>query len=429
MPKKLTNRLFIRNIRSSLYLVIIFYLLLSNVTEGSAKNRSTRTTGQDLISVFPDFPFHQQFVRENITFVNYVRDREMAEVHIMMTRYVSGSAGENYVISFIGRNRFEGINNVITYWAPGTNTVYETRRGLVDMITIGLVPYIAGTRLRRQLSVNVSGDRQIEREAVDDPWKSWVFEVYGGANFFKEETQSRFDARWGGSADKITEDWKIRIRPYFNINQRTFKRDDGDIIRKTIRHGFNGNVVKSINDNWSAGFFSSIMSSTFHNLNFNTGLSTGVEYSLFPYSEASRRSITMVYRIGASYNDYIEQTIFLKETEVLASQSVNVSAAYQQPWGGFRASLTGSHHFHDFTSNRVSLFMRLDLRVVKGLSLNLQGNFDYINDLVSLPAGELSLEDILLQQRRQATNYQMSGSLGLAYTFGSQFSNVVNTRF
>jgi hypothetical protein len=408
-------------------LIISSLLLISNDTY--AKSRAPRSLSPDVIAVFPDFPFHQQFVRENITFVNYVRDRELAEVHVMMTRYVSGSAGENYVISFIGRNRFEGINNVITYWAPGTNTVHETRNGLVEVITIGLVPYLASTRLRRQLSVNMRGDFQREREPVDDPWNSWVFEVYGGANFFKEETQSRFDARWGGSADKTTEDWKIRFRPFFNINQRTFKTDEGDIIRKTTRHGFNGNIVKSIDNHWSAGFFSSILSSTFHNLNFNTGLSTGVEYSFFPYSEASRRSVTMVYRVGASYNDYIEQTIFLKEKEILASHSVNLSAAYQQPWGGFRASLTGSHHFHDFTSNRASLFMRLDLRVIKGLSLNLQGNFDYINDLVSLPAGELSLEDILLQQRRQATNYQMSGSLGLSYTFGSQFSNVVNTRF
>jgi hypothetical protein len=106
-------------------LIISSLLLISNDTY--AKSRAPRSLSPDVIAVFPDFPFHQQFVRENITFVNYVRDRELAEVHVMMTRYVSGSAGENYVISFIGRNRFEGINNVITYWAPGTNTVHETR--------------------------------------------------------------------------------------------------------------------------------------------------------------------------------------------------------------------------------------------------------------------------------------------------------------
>lgn len=383
----------------------------------------------NFIPVFLDFPFHQQYIRETITFVNYVRDREMSQVHIMISRHGSGSTGENYVISFIGRGPFEGMNNVITYWAPGNNTSDDTRRGLVNMIRMGLVPYIAGTDMVNNISLSIWGGRETESVPVIDPWKNWVFEIFGGANFNKEASQGRFDSRWGFSADKVSEEWKMRIRPYFNLNERNFKTDDGIITSRSRRHGFQGNVIKSIDQHWSAGIFTGMLSSTFHNISFNTTISPGIEYSLYPYSEATRRAITLVYRVGAGQHYYMEETIFGKNQEFLAHQSVNLSASFQQPWGSFRARLSGSHHFHDFTSNRATLFARLDLRVIKGLSLNLTGNFDYINDLVALPAGDLSLEEILLQQRRMATNYQASGSVGLAYSFGSQFTNVVNTRF
>ncbi len=280
-----------------------------------------------------------------------------------------------------------------------------------------------------KVSLNIAGNIQVDREPVEDPWNNWVMEVYGGANFYKEKTQNRFNSRWGFSADKISDDWKILIRPYFNINERNFKTDDGIITSKSHRHGFNGTFIRSINQHWSAGFFVSMLSSTFHNMQFNINASSGIQYSLYPYSEATRKAITFIYRTGIGHHNYIDQTIFLKDSEILASQSFSISARFQQPWGSFRSGITGSHHFHDYTSNRAELFAILDFRVIKGLSLNLSGNFDFINDLVSLPAGEMSLEEILLQQRRQATNYQMSGAIGLAYSFGSQFTNVVNTRF
>jgi hypothetical protein len=414
------------------FAIIILYAFFSgiNIFQNSHSNVFAQSPADNnLLTVFLDFPFHQQYIRETITYVNYVRDRELSQIHVMMTRHGSGTAGANYVMTFIGRGRFEGMNNVITYWSPGTATTDETRRGLVNRINMGLVPYIASTNLAGQISLSINGDRPVQRIPVEDPWNNWVFDIYGGATFFKEERQNRFDARWGFSADKVSEDWKIRFRPYFNLGERNFATDNGWITSRTRRHGLQSHIIMSIDQHWSAGLFVNMLSSTFHNLQFNTSARPGIEYSFYPYSEATRKSITMVYTIGAVYNNYIEETIFLKTSETLASQALNISVAFQQPWGSFRARLSGSHHFHDFTSNRAEFFARLDFRIVKGLSLNLSGNFDFINDLVSLPAGDLSLEEILLQQRRQATSYQMSGSIGLSYSFGSQFSNVVNTRF
>lgn len=383
-----------------------------------------------LITVFLDFPYHTQYIRESVTVLNYVRDRELSEIQIKITRHGAGLSGDNYIISLIGRQRFEGMNNEITFWAPDSNTRDETRRGLVDRIKLGLAPYLANTNLNGHVSLNINDSLFIEeRQLVQDPWKNWTFEVYGGGNYYKESTQTRFNSRWGFYADKVSEDWKVRIRPYFNISERTYKTDDGDVVSENYRHGFDGFLIRSMGEHWSTGMFVDMLASSFHNMKFNIETSPGIEYSLFPYSEATKRSITLAYMMGGARNYYLEETIFLKEKESLFKQALKLSVNFEQPWGGIRSGVTGSHYFHDFDVNRLELFSRLDLQLLKGFSLNVRADLDLINDLLTLPASDSSLEEILLQERAQSTSYQVYTSVGLSYRFGSDFSNVVNTRF
>jgi hypothetical protein len=46
-----------------------------------------------------------------------------------------------------------------------------------------------------------------------------------------------------------------------------------------------------------------------------------------------------------------------------------------------------------------------------------------------LVKGEATLEEILLRRKELATEYEYSISVGLSFTFGSIYSNVVNPRF
>ena len=392
-------------------------------------------SGNGRINVFLDAHWwlDEDYIRQQIPVVNYVRDREVSDVHIIVTRHGAGSAGTNYAISFIGSRRFRGIDHEMEYWAASTNTGDDTRRGYTNVLKIGLVPYIATTSMVDRILIEFDYDeaaiiRENGLEPEQDPWNGWVFEIYGGGNFSKEETRSNSSSRFGFFADRVTTDWKIRLRPYFNFNKRTFKTDSGDIVSQTHRHGFNSYVVKSINDHWSVGVFSSGLSSTFSNMKFNGEIVPALEYSYFPYREATRRSITVAYRMGYSYHDYIERTIFDKDSEWLWSQSMEASARFQQPWGNVRAGVTGSHYFHDFSYNRAEIFANVNIRIFQGFSLNVQGNYNIINDLISIPAGELSLEEILLAQSQRATSFSVSGSIGLSYTFGSDFSAAYNPR-
>ncbi len=416
------------------FFIILLSFSISNQASAAASAIPDRNAN-GRISVFLDAPWwlDRDFVREQIPIVNYVRDKEVADVHIMMTRHGAGRAGTNYSISFIGRGGFRGIDQELTYWAASTNSSDDTRRGYTNMIKIGLVQYIASTGLVNRIIVDYDYDEQAiilqnEFEPEVDPWNSWVFEVYGGGNFRKEELQSNVSSRFGFFADRITEDWKIRFRPYFNFSKRTYISGEDTIISSSHRHGHEAYIVKSINDHWSIGVFNSSLSSTFHNAHFNFDLVPAIEYSYFPYQEATRRSITLAYRLGGGYRDYIETTIFAKDNEFIFTQSLQATARFQQPWGNFRAGISGSHFFHDLSINRANIFANVNVRIFQGFALNVNTSLNLINDLISIPAKDLSIEEILLEQRQQATSYNISGSIGISYTFGSDFSAAFNPR-
>lgn len=422
---------------SSLLSFSIIILLLFPVTVRASTSASPipdrNINGR--ISVFLDAPWwlDRDFVREQIPIVNYVRDKEVADVHILMTRHGAGTAGTNYSISFIGGRAFRGIDQNLNYWASSTNSSDDTRRGYTNVIKIGLVQYIATTSLVDRIIVAYDYDEQAiilanALEPETDPWNSWVFEVYGGGNFRKEELQSNISSRFGFFADRITEDWKIRFRPYFNFSNRTYISGEDTIISSSYRHGHEAYVVKSINEHWSVGVFNSSLASTFHNMRFNVDLVPAIEYSYFPYQEATRRSITLAYRVGWGYRDYLETTIFAKDNEFLMSQSLEATARFQQPWGNFRAGISGSHFFHDLSINRARVFANINVRIFQGFALNLNTSLNLINDLIAISAGDLSLEEILLEQSQQATSYNVSGSIGISYTFGSDFSAAYNPR-
>ncbi len=71
----------------------------------------------------------------------------------------------------------------------------------------------------------------------------------------------------------------------------------------------------------------------------------------------------------------------------------------------------------------------LSVRILKGLSVRLRGGVARINDQLSLVRGEASEAEILLQLQELATSYNLDGEIGVTYTFGSIYNNIVNPRF
>lgn len=373
-------------------------------------------------------------IRTEIDFVNYVRDPEQADIHVFATRTRTAGGGVQYDFSFIGLRSFSDISFDLKHLADRNETSSETREHINKLLKTGFMPYINQTPLAPYFSISYDGvDIEIEEDllAEDDPWDYWIFEAYlGSVSLGLETNRTDFDSRWGLFADRVTEDWKLRFRPYFNYSLIEIKQEEDDDVRSTFkRHGLDTYAIKSINDHWSAGLFATYITRNDRNIRNRYQVNPGVEYSFLPYQLATRKAITLQYQIGYTYIEYFEETIFGKEKEQLLNHSLQGSVSIQQTWGNIAGGIIGSHYFHDASLRRAVFFGRVSLRITEGLSFNFRTNFQMIQDQLSLPAGDASLEEILLQQRELATDYSLSGSIAISYTFGSDYANIVNTRF
>lgn len=372
-------------------------------------------------------------IRREITIVRYVREPEQADIHVFVTDERTGSGGREYEFSFLGRRSFKGVDYTLTLTTDRDATSDEVREEVNRLLEMGLAPYLMKTPLGKELSLNYPDieDRQEPTRAEGDPWNHWVFEIYGGrVRMSYESNQSNFDSRWGFFADRVTKTWKTRLRPYFNFSFDHIEQEDGkSVTSRNHRHGFDSYAIRSVNQHWSFGLFTDYITRQDRNLKHRIQINPGVEYSVFPYEEATRRAITFVYRLGYTEVDYYEETIYFKTSERLSNHRLQASVSFEQPWGEVNAGLTGSHYFHDPSHYRTELFGQASVRIVEGLSLNFWGNFELIQDQLSLPRGDTTVEDVLLDQRELATDFSVTGSVSLSYTFGSDFADVVNTRF
>ena len=180
---------------------------------------------------------------------------------------------------------------------------------------------------------------------------------------------------------------------------------------------------------WSFGGKASVSHSTFSNEAHTVSVSPGIEYDVFPYSESTRRSLTFQYSIGATSYHYAELTIYDRLQEVVPNHSLNASVGLRMPWGSLSGSATFSQHLNHTDRTRTSLFASANVRLFRGFSFNIFGEYDKIKDQIGLVKGSASTEDVLLRLRQLASNYSYYFSFGISYSFGSIFNNVVNPRF
>ncbi len=373
------------------------------------------------------------FIRTELAFVNYVRDPEQADIHVFVTDQGTAGGGREFQFTFIGRDEFSGIEYTMKHHIAPNTTFAEQREAMKRFLTMGFASFMLQTPLGSNFTITYADSTvAVVDTDSEDPWDHWIFQSYiGGINLEMESNQRSFNSRWGIFADRITEDWKLRIRPYFNYNTVFIQpsEDDEAVRSRQHRHGLDSYAIMSLNEHWSAGLYGTYFTASGRNIRHEFHLSPGIEYSLFPYREATRKSITLTYQIGYGYYDYYEETIFSKTEENLFNQLLKAAVNVQQPWGSIESGLIGSNYLHDFTRQRVEFYIQTSARLFEGFELAFQADYNVIRDQLSLPRGEASLEDILLEQRELATDFSLSATIAVTYTFGSKYTNIVNTRF
>ncbi len=367
------------------------------------------------------------FIRNEITFVNFVRDRQTADVHILVTIALTGAGGREYTLDFIGLNAYYDIRTTLRYVSNQTDTDDEQRRGLVRVLKMGLVPFAAKTSVGDFLNVNF--DKKVQPEAVEDSWNSWVFGVGVSGAVSGEKSKSYASLSGWASANRVTPGQKLRLGISGNLNTSRFVLEEGPIRSSADSQSFGGLYVVSLNDHWSAGTWLSVYSSSYSNVALAINPAPAIEYNVFPYAESTRRQLRLLYRVGYSFNKYMELTILDKIRQSVLGQTLSMSLEIKEPWGNITSSLSGSNLLTDFSKNRLEFWGGVSLQLFRGLAMNFNGQYSRINDQISLRKSEASLEEILLGRVMLPTTFSYGLSVGFSYTFGSIYTNVVNPRF
>jgi hypothetical protein len=367
------------------------------------------------------------YIRTEITFVNYVWYRQEADVHVLITLQETGSGGREYTITFIGLKDYADLQNTLKSYSRPTDTDDEVREGLVQALKLGLGPFVARTPMAQALTLQLK--EEVRPTDVEDKWNFWVFNIQVNSDLSGEEQRKSTEYSVNFSANRVTPGSKLRMGLDIDYEKDSYDIDGDTISSISESRDFNGLYVKSFGDHWSIGGWASVASSTYRNIEFAYTLHPAVEYNFFPYSDSTRRQLRLLYRIGFGSYNYREETLYGKTSEFLFNESLSITLELNEAWGTAEFSLEGSHFFHDFKKNRMELSGELSLRIYKGLSFDLEGRYSAVHDQLNLPLGEATLEEILLRQRELSSGYQYRFEVGLSYRFGSVFSNVVNPRF
>ena len=389
------------------------------------------TINNDAARVFIDCrSCDMNYTRQEIPYVNYVRDVKEAQVYILVTNQNAGSGGMQYTYTFEGLQDFENMNDTLVYTSNPDETTAVVREKRTNLLKMGLMRYVARTPVFSEVKITgVTTPGRAEQKPVDN-WNNWVFQLSTVPRYNGDATYKTFTMMNGIEISKITPDIKIEIGidQSFTNTKYIYSNGTTRLVHKSSS-GMNNLIVKSLNNHWSVGAKINLGAETFSNYKFKSEFMPAVEWDLFPYSESTHRQMRFLYSVGYAYNNYIDTTIFNQTEEGLFKHELNIAYQVQEKWGSINLSLSGSNYFQDFTKNRVEFSTNFRIRVVKGLSLNVTGSVAHINDQLNIKKGTISEADRLLRLSEQATTYSLSGSIGITYTFGSIYNNVVNPRF
>ncbi|HEK86094.1 MAG: hypothetical protein ACPLZD_05170 [Candidatus Saccharicenans sp.] len=439
MPKLNSKKKFLKFLGTFLNEIFTFggsLVLILMLSSGIRAQESKLTSGQSIEQLKKTAPkvfidcssCDLDYIKTEIPFVNYVRERKEADVHVLITTLSTGSGGREYTLTFIGQNRFEGQDDLLKFFSHKTDSQEEIRSGLTEVLKIGLLAYVNRTPISQKIKIDYE-PQKAPTGPIIDKWKSWVFSLSTSGYFNGEQSHAYQSVRGSFSANKVTKDIKFNLSLSASYSHDRYTYEDLNLESGLHTYSGSGLLVKSVSEHWSAGFFYSAYSSTYSNYRLNLTLAPAVEFDLFPYSESTRRQLRFLYKIGPTYARYFEETLYDKTKETLLSESLAITLDLREKWGSISTSIQGSHYFHDFSKHNLSIFNTISLNLVKGLNAYVFGGASLVHDQLSLPKGGATWEEVLLQRKMLATSYNYFFAIGCSYSFGSIFTNVVNPRF
>jgi len=422
---------------SSLHFMLVVFALGFGAPHLGAQQQGGQIR-ESALRVFLDcssFWCDSDYFRTEIGFVNWVRDRTVSQVHLLITSSDTGGGGNVFTLDFIGVGALEDDDDSLQLTTLSTWTEDEVLSALTNVIAAGLARYSAAIGQPAGFEVSTregvaATDELVGASQVEDPWNFWVFEVRSEIELEGEQTEKERSYEGSFEARRTTDTWKLEFEADGSFRRDERELSDGSTVvddRTNWRSNFL--LVYTLAERWSLGMLGGVAASTSRNQAFGADAAAAVEYSFLPYVEAPRRSLTARYDLQLQYFDWEEETIFGEVDEIRPRHQLRLQLFQRQPWGETSVSLDGSQFLDDLGLWSVSMNGNIELRIAQGLNLDLRGGVELLEDQIFISREGLTDEDILFGRFERPTDYTYYFSAGLSFEFGSIFNNVVSNRF
>jgi hypothetical protein len=401
-----------------------------------AAQATTNPVADTRIRVFLDCqnaPCDRNFFITDLPFALWTQDRLDADIHLLITRIGTAAGGGEYTLSFVGQKAFAPRIDTLHTFLPPNTTDDVRRRELTRVAKVGLAPYAMRRPGAERFSIRYEAPKEgamtPKMTSLKDPWNFWVYRVRANGSGSAESRGSNYEITGNVSANRITEDWKLTFSGRNEYRANSFKLSSGDTRRFALRSAdANVRLVKSLTSHWSIGTNAGTGYSEFRNTQASASADVSAEYNFYHWNEATSRQLIGLISLGHRYFDYYQETIYGVRSEHRPVARAILATESRQTWGNVDGSLRYTRFLHNASTYSVSFSGRTNIRLSRGLSLELRGDAAKVNDQLFLARGDASDDEVLTRQRALATSFRLSGSIGLNFTFGSIYNSIVNPR-
>src|SRR5215210_360286 len=195
----------------------------------------------DPIRMFLDCSHYcdEQFLRKELTLVDWMRDRKDADVHVLVTTQSTGGGGTEYTVKFIGLGPFASVEQTLKHVAPSTATSDETRKAIAEVLKRGLVRYISESPLASRVTISFVDPKAAGAKAADpakDPWNLWVFRANVGGSFSGEQSSKYKSFRGSASANRTTDNWKLSFSASGSYSANKYELSETETFKSVSRN-------------------------------------------------------------------------------------------------------------------------------------------------------------------------------------------------
>jgi hypothetical protein len=417
-------------LKKRLYILVILFTFAANLFSQMDKLKISLTCNESWLC-------DQEFLRNELPIVDFVRDRFLCDVQIISNVQFNGNGGESNTIRFVGQKVYGGKEDTLIYFNDVTATNDVKRKKMLKYIQVGILPYLVKHGNNTDLiDIGFKADTfDTGQRKTKDPWN--YFQISIGSSGFFNGNRNQADATINNSisVSRETQDNKFFVNINNNVNRSKFtyyddKTNTTEIIKvvKDQQSFFSQYTIKH-NQHFGYGLRTALERSVFDNIDTRFAFFPQIEYSILPYKDYNSSRLILAYAIGSVNYNYKDTTIYFKTKESLIRQDFDIVADFTKPWGNISVGASFTHYLHDFSKNNFYFGGAISWNVFKGLKFSMGGYYQLIHDQLSLSKQDASRDDLLTQRRLIATSYEYFTGIGFSYTFGSIYNSQVHPAF